>query len=131
MERAADVVVVGAGIAGLVATSVLHRESVDVVCLEARERVGGRAWSEAGWLDLGATWFWDGQVAIGETVAARGVSTYPQPLDGDALFEESIGAAVRVQGNPIDRPASRIAGGMQALAPGVRAVALAELLAQV
>jgi monoamine oxidase len=86
MDRAADIIVVGGGIAGLVATSMLHEQAVNVVCLEARERVGGRALSEAGWLDLGATWFWDGQPAIAETVASTGLSTYPQVLDGDALF---------------------------------------------
>jgi predicted NAD/FAD-dependent oxidoreductase len=116
VERAADVVVVGAGIAGLVATSVLQEQAVKVVCLEARDRVGGRALSEAGWLDLGATWFWDGQSAIAETVASAGLSTYPQVLEGDALFEHSTGEAVRFEGNPIDRPASRLEGGMQALA---------------
>jgi monoamine oxidase len=117
MDRAADAVIVGAGIAGLVATSVLHERGVNVVCLEARDRVGGRALSKAGWLDLGATWFWDGQPAIAETVASAGLSAYPQVLDGDALFEQSPGeAAVRAEGNPIDRPASRLEGGMQALA---------------
>jgi monoamine oxidase len=116
MNRAADVAVVGAGIAGLVAASALSEQAVDVVCLEARERVGGRAWSESGWLDLGATWFWDGQAAIADAVASSGAATYPQVLDGDALFEQPTGEAVRLDGNPIDRPAWRLDGGMQALA---------------
>src|SRR3954465_14406564 len=73
-------------------------------------------WSEAGWLDLGATWFWDGQPAIAATVASAGRSTYPQVLDGDALFEQPTGEAVRVAGNPIDRPAWRLENGMQGLA---------------
>jgi monoamine oxidase len=37
-------------------------------------------------------------------------------LDGDALFEQPTGEAVRLAGNPIDRPAWRVDGGMQALA---------------
>jgi monoamine oxidase len=115
MHSAADVVVVGAGVAGLVAASVLHEQAVDVVCLEARDRVGGRTLSEAGWLDLGATWFWDGQAAIVEAVEAAGLSTYPQVLDGDALFEQPSGEVARLDGNPIDRPAWRLEGGMQAL----------------
>src|SRR4051794_24000865 len=116
MDRTADVIVVGAGLAGLVATAALRDEGVDVVCLEARERVGGRMWSEAGWLDLGATWFWDGQPAIAATVASAGRSTYPQVLDGDALFEQATGEAVRVAGNPIDRPAWRLGNGMEGVA---------------
>jgi monoamine oxidase len=37
-----DVIVVGAGISGLCAASLLHRYDVRVLVLEARDRVGGR-----------------------------------------------------------------------------------------
>lgn len=114
----ADVVVVGAGVAGLVATTALHERGVRVVCLEARERVGGRAASVSGWMDLGATWFWDGQAAIAETVASLGLATYPQVLDGDALTEQADGVA-RLDGNPIDRPGWRVREGMQAVPVGL------------
>ena len=40
------VVVVGAGFAGLAAAEALHRNGAEVVVLEARDRVGGRVWSE-------------------------------------------------------------------------------------
>lgn len=116
VERTADVVVAGAGVAGLVAASALQEHSVDVVCLEARDRVGGRTLSADGSLDLGATWFWDGQSAIGEAVVSAGLSRYPQVLDGDALFERSNGDVLRLDGNPVDRPGWRLDGGMQALA---------------
>jgi len=54
-----DTVVVGAGISGLTAAGLLARAGQRVVVLEARDRVGGRVWSErAGGLvtDLGASW---------------------------------------------------------------------------
>lgn len=85
------------------------------MCVEARNRVGGRTLSFGGWGDLGATWFWDGEAAIAETVASLGLATYPQVTAGDALFEQPDGALVRLAGNPIDAPAWRLAGGMQAL----------------
>lgn len=54
-----DVVVVGAGVAGLAAARELHRRGVRVVVLEARDRIGGRIQTETlggEIVDLGATW---------------------------------------------------------------------------
>ncbi|MFO7589570.1 MAG: FAD-dependent oxidoreductase [Acidimicrobiia bacterium] len=58
-EDGARVVVVGAGVAGLAAARSLHRSGYEVVVLEARERVGGRIFTDTGLglpLDLGASW---------------------------------------------------------------------------
>ena len=41
-------VVVGAGFAGLVAARELRRLGIETTVLEARERVGGRAWTSTG-----------------------------------------------------------------------------------
>ena len=56
---ALDVIVIGAGIAGLTAASELVRQGYRVKVLEARDRVGGRVWSTAlagQTVDLGAQW---------------------------------------------------------------------------
>ncbi len=100
---------------GLVAATALHQAGVEVACVEARDRVGGRTLSACGWVDLGATWFWDGEAAIAETVESLGLATYRQAIGGDALFEQPDGTSVRLAGNPIDAPAWRLAGGMQAV----------------
>jgi monoamine oxidase len=42
-----EIIVVGAGLAGLHAAWRLHRAGVEVTVLEARDRVGGRTWSQA------------------------------------------------------------------------------------
>ncbi len=62
MNDAVDVVIVGAGFAGLVAARDLGQRGYREVVLEARDRVGGRAWCrdfpEAGRaVELGGTWF--------------------------------------------------------------------------
>lgn len=57
--EAADVVVVGAGFAGLITARELANAGLDVVVLEARDRVGGRVWTEHRMgqdLELGGTW---------------------------------------------------------------------------
>ncbi|BDV30932.1 flavin monoamine oxidase family protein [Microbacterium terricola] len=54
-----DTIVVGAGVAGLTAARLLAREGRTVVVLEARDRVGGRVWSDRAdglVTDLGASW---------------------------------------------------------------------------
>src|SRR5205814_8178183 len=53
------VIVVGAGMAGLVAARLLHDSGFAVTVLEARDRLGGRTWTDDSLgapLDLGGSW---------------------------------------------------------------------------
>lgn len=53
------ILVVGAGMAGLVAARLLHDSGFEVTVLEARERLGGRTWTDdrlGAPLDLGGSW---------------------------------------------------------------------------
>lgn len=85
-----EVVIIGAGFAGLSAAHALMRKGVsDIVVLEARDRVGGRTkpGSIAGIdVDFGGMWLGPAQVrlkALAETYQAR---TYATPLKGKAIF---------------------------------------------
>lgn len=54
-----DVVVIGAGFAGLTAARELGNSGLDVLTLEARDRIGGRTWTDHRLghdLELGANW---------------------------------------------------------------------------
>ncbi|GAA1515274.1 monoamine oxidase [Agromyces terreus] len=54
-----DTIVIGAGVAGLTAARLLTRAGRSVVVLEARDRIGGRVWtdrSDGEATDLGASW---------------------------------------------------------------------------
>ena len=59
-----DVVVIGAGAAGLAATSELIKNGKKVICLEASNRIGGRAYTDNEIFgepyDLGALWLENG-----------------------------------------------------------------------
>jgi monoamine oxidase len=62
-----DVVVIGAGVAGLSAATALRRMGRRAVVLEAAGRIGGRAWTAypealgGVWFDMGAIWLHDAE----------------------------------------------------------------------
>lgn len=55
-----DVIIIGAGMAGLSAARALTGRGRSVLVLEARDRIGGRVWTSGQWpdapVDLGASW---------------------------------------------------------------------------
>ncbi|KUH83070.1 MULTISPECIES: flavin monoamine oxidase family protein [unclassified Mycobacterium] len=84
-----DVVVVGAGFAGLSAARALVRLGHDVVVLEGRDRVGGRSSTAtiAGVpVDLGGTFVGPTQDAVGELAAELGCRTVPTYCQGKNLI---------------------------------------------
>lgn len=127
-----DVIVVGAGASGLAAASSLHAAGLDTVCLEARARVGGRMLSVATSypgraLDLGATWFWDGEERIRTLAARSGIATFDQHLAGDTLLQETTGTR-RLTGNLLDAPSHRFTSGSQSVATALAGTLPAESL---
>jgi monoamine oxidase len=86
----ADVCVVGAGYAGLTAARRLQQGGRSVVVLEARERVGGRIWTQpladGTPVDRGGAWlapYHDAAFALAREV---GVTTYPTYVKGAHLL---------------------------------------------
>jgi monoamine oxidase len=89
-RRKADVVVVGAGFAGLAAAREIVRAGKSVIVLEARKRVGGRILNASigggEVIEIGGQWVGPTQdriLALGE---AMGVPTYKTYNEGDNLY---------------------------------------------
>ncbi|TDZ93080.1 flavin monoamine oxidase family protein [Mycobacteroides salmoniphilum] len=86
----ADYCVIGAGFAGLVAALRLKQAGRSVALLEARDRVGGRTFTEVlpeeTWVDRGGAWIGPGQDRIYALMNEFGVAEYKQYTDGDAMM---------------------------------------------
>jgi monoamine oxidase len=109
MKSGVDVAVIGGGAAGIAAARCLHDAGVDCLLLEARDRLGGRAFTDtrSGYpLDLGAGWLHSANVNPWTEIAAKQGKTIdktsppwmrpsPQPkfsLDQQREFREASNA---------------------------------------
>lgn len=90
LETEADVTVVGAGFGGLTAADALAKAGVSVVVLEARDRVGGRAYSvktAGAVVDLGGQWTGPAQQRILRLAKSLGAETIPTFSEGENVIE--------------------------------------------
>ncbi|ANU10718.1 amine oxidase [Planococcus antarcticus DSM 14505] len=119
------IIIVGAGLSGLSAASLLTKQGINCRVLEARERIGGRVLSasvpnqsDLGRFDLGPTWFWPQyERNMAALVEELNLETFVQHNEGEMLIE-------RFQTKPperckmqehVDARGVRLTGGMQSM----------------
>lgn len=85
-----DCVVVGGGLAGLIAARNLHRAGQSVLLLEARQRLGGRMHGQrlasGQWIDLGGQWVGPTQYRFLALLDEYGLRRFPSPAQGKTVL---------------------------------------------
>ena len=94
-DHRSTVAVVGAGAAGLASARRLTDAGVEVVVLEARDRIGGRTWSYdfggGTTIDLGASWIHGTQPALEQLVAELDLQTVNSDFTNMLVHDTSGG----------------------------------------
>jgi monoamine oxidase len=109
----ADVVIVGAGFAGLAAADRLIRSGLRPLIVEARDRIGGRTHTvttkTGAWVDLGGQWIGPGQTHLYELCERFHKTVWPMYVEGKQIVE--LGERVRTYRGLIPKNLSPMALG--------------------
>ncbi len=114
-----ETIIIGAGLSGIYAASLLAQKNKSFLILEARDRMGGRILCPSHqnyYCDLGPSWYWpDIHPCMARLVETLGLTGYRQFEDGLGRFQQSSGEVHTVSGYANEPPSWRVAGGMIAL----------------
>ena len=84
-----DVVIIGAGPSGLTAAYELRKAGKSVAVLEARDRVGGRTWSEdmdGATIEIGGQWISPDQTGLYSLIEELGIETFERYKEGASVY---------------------------------------------
>ena len=106
-EITRDVVIIGAGPAGLTAAYRLQQVGHSVAVLEARHRVGGRTWNgdiDGAFIEIGGQWISPDQTELAALVKELGLTTFDRYREGDSIYKNLAGDVIQYNGDtfPVD-----------------------------
>lgn len=99
-----DVVVIGAGPSGLTAAHELRKAGKTVAVLEARDRVGGRTWTQemgGATIEIGGQWISPDQTALYSLIEELGLETFERHKDGASVHLAADGTRTVYTGDDV------------------------------
>ena len=102
-----NVAIVGAGPSGLAAATELRKAGLSVAVLEARDRVGGRTWTntiDGASLEIGGQWVSPDQESLIALIGELGLETFDRYREGESVYISAAGERTRYSGDsfPVD-----------------------------
>lgn len=119
-NETADVLIIGAGLTGLTLAYLLQKRNISVKIIEARERLGGRIYTQKGadttTQEMGATWLGKQHTNLWALLKELNLSAFEQRMGRTAIYEPlSTSAPQLVELPPNNDPSFRIVGGSSQL----------------
>ena len=108
------IIILGAGLSGLLAAYRLQNKGFDIEIIEARDRIGGRIhtiYSDTDQVEMGATWFNDIHVSFRKLLSELELEYFEQFMTGTSYFESFSAAPAQEIQIPQNSPSYRVAGG--------------------
>jgi len=113
------IIIIGAGLSGLLTAYRLKKEGIQFKILEARTRVGGRINTNYGTnntpVEMGATWFGDQHKHLIALLKELGINYFEQFMDGTVFFQPFSSSQAESIQIPSQPPSYRISGGTSTL----------------
>ena len=113
------ILIIGAGLSGLLTAFRLKKEGIPFKILEARSRVGGRIHTLYGTentpVEMGATWFVDQHRNLMALLKELGIDYFEQYMDGTVFYQPFSNSPAQSIQIPSQPPSYRIDGGTSKL----------------
>ena len=113
------IIIVGAGLSGLLTAYLLKKEGIQFQILEARNRVGGRIntiyRTEEAPIEMGATWFTNQHVNLIALLKDLGIEKFEQFMDSKVFYEPNSNLPAQIVEIPKNEASYRISGGTSTL----------------
>lgn len=109
------IIIVGAGLSGLLTAYLIKKEGIPFKILDARNRVGGRINTlyrehEAP-IEMGATWFTSQHINLIALLEELGIERFEQFMDSNVFYETDPNLPAEIVGIPKNESSYRISGG--------------------